>query len=290
MHLTENACAKINLSLHVTGRRDDGYHLLDSLVVFSDACDILTLESDGPKLALSLTGPFGHILSNDTSDDNLVLRAARAFGNTDGAVSGGRLTLDKRLPVASGIGGGSADAAATLRLMSRLSNTKSDRNTLLRMAESLGADVPVCVAQKPARMSGIGEILAPAPDMPACGMVLVNPGIGVSTPEVFRARQGAFSPPLNLPRSWPDTAAMCADLKQMSNDLEAPACAICPPVREVLAALWSLPGCRLARMSGSGATCFALFDTPDAAREAVRPEAAAFRHAGWWVHAGALLS
>lgn len=278
--LAEFAPAKVNLYLHVTGRREDGYHLLDSLAVFGPAGDLLTL-APAATLTLALDGPFGGALTAEP--DNLVLRAARALATAAGRVAGARLTLSKGLPVASGIGGGSADAAAALRGLDRLWGLGLEAAMLARIAAPLGADIPVCLLSRPTRMGGIGEVLRPAPILPECGLLLVNPGIALATPAVFRARQGAFTPPAVLPTRWPDAAAMARDLAALRNDLEAPAIALCPQVATVLAALRSLPGCLLARMSGSGATCFGLFPDAAAARAA-----AGRLPAAWWREAGGL--
>jgi 4-diphosphocytidyl-2-C-methyl-D-erythritol kinase len=269
------APAKVNLFLHVTGRRADGYHLLDSLAVFPAVGDFCSVEP-ADDLSLKITGPFSATLAADP--DNLILRAARLL-KADG---GAKLTLEKYLPVASGIGGGSADAAAALRLLSRHWGVEAPLDEL---ALQLGADVPVCLASAPARMSGIGDLLFPAPVLPAFGILLCNPGVAVSTAEVFRARaQKTFSPLAELPDSWPSAAAMAATLAALRNDLEAPAIALAPVIGDVLAALVTLPGCLLARMSGSGATCFALFATPNAAAAA----AAALNPPGWWRWGGGL--
>ena len=276
--LTEAAWAKVNLYLHVVGRRADGYHLLDSLTVFPGACDrlsavradTLTLEVEGPGAAGLSAGP-----------DNLVLRAARALASAAGVEAGARLVLDKRLPVASGIGGGSADAAAALRLLARLWNVRLPAERLRAVALELGADVPVCLDSRPARMEGVGERLQPAPSLPECGMALVNPGVAVATPDVFRARDGAFSAAPALPDAWPDAAAMAGDLAVLCNDLEAPALSLCPAIATVLDWLRGQPGCLLARMSGSGATCFGLFAEGDAAAAV-----AARAPASWWAWGG----
>ena len=275
----EYAPAKVNLALHVLGRRADGYHLLDSLVVFADIGDTLR-AAPAEALALDVTGPFAAALAGDA--DNLALRAARRLAAAAGIAPRARLTLDKRLPVASGIGGGSADAAAALRLLARLWHLPLPSTEL---ALALGADVPVCLAGRPARMAGIGEALAPAPALPPCGLLLVNPGVAVATPAVFRARSGPFSPPLDLPDGWADAAALAADLARLGNDLEAPAVALAPAIGTVLAALRALPGTLLARMSGSGATCFALFATAAHARQA----ATQVTRPGWWAWGGAVL-
>ncbi len=277
--LTELAPAKVNLFLHVVGRRADGYHLLDSLAVFPEAADRLTV-APAPELILAITGPFGSGLAAEP--DNLVLRAARALAAAAGVDAGAALVLDKRLPVASGIGGGSADAAATLRLLVRLWAVELSDSGLHAIAAGLGADVPVCLPGHPARMGGIGDLLAPAPALPPFGMVLVNPGVAVSTPEVFRARTGPFSPVADLPGSWADAAGMARDLSALSNDLEQPALAACPPVGDVLAWLRAQAGCLLARMSGSGATCFGLFRDGPAASAV-----AGAAPPGWWAWGGA---
>jgi len=277
--LTETAPAKVNLYLHVVGRRDDGYHLLDSLAVFPGAADRLH-ATPADRLSLQVGGPCGAGLEAESNGgpENLVLRAARALGP-----GGARLVLDKRLPVASGIGGGSADAAAALRLLTRLWSLDADPARLQTIALGLGADVSVCLASRPARMSGIGEVLRPAPALPSCGIVLVNPGAAVSTPAVFRARVGGFSTPPALPNAWPSAAAMSADLARLHNDLEPPALALCPVIGDVLAWLRAQPGCLLARMSGSGATCYALLPTAAAA------EAIAGRvPAPWWSWGGSM--
>jgi 4-diphosphocytidyl-2-C-methyl-D-erythritol kinase len=276
--LAEFAPAKVNLALHVLGRREDGYHLLDSLVVFAGVGDRLLAEP-ARSLSLTVAGPFAGALAAER--DNLVLRAARALADAAGVAAGARLVLEKHLPVASGIGGGSADAAAALRLLARLWGCSPASREL---ALALGADVPVCLAGRPARMGGVGEALARVPALPRCGLVLVNPGVPVATPAVFRARSGAFSPPLDLPPGWADAAALAADLARWGNDLELPALTLQPAIGDVLAALRAVPGCLLARMSGSGATCFGLFAAPEHAVQA----AAGLHSPGWWVWGGAV--
>jgi len=275
--LSEAAPAKINLTLLVTGRRADGYHLLDSLVVFAGAHDCLTAVPSG-TLTLEIDGPFGAGLASEP--DNLVLRAGRALAASAGLRGGAHIRLEKNLPVASGIGGGSSDAAAALRLLSRLWGVPVPDG----LAEGLGADVPVCLDPRPRRMAGIGEILTAAPGIPPCGLVLVNPGLALATKAVFAARGGGFSAPAAYPQSWRDAAAMAEGLADCGNDLEAPAIALCPPIGTVLEMLRGLAGCRLARMSGSGATCFALFDTPALASAT----AAQLARPGWWCWGGPL--
>ncbi len=273
----EAAPAKVNLFLHVLGRRPDKYHLLDSLAVFPGAADTLLAEPAG-SLSLHVEGA----LAAGLGEDNLVLRAARALAPLAGG-RGARLMLEKRLPVAAGLGGGSADAAAALRLLSRLWGLAVPAAELAAIALELGADVPVCLLGQPARMGGIGEILGVAPLLPACGMVLVNPGAAVSTAAVFQARDSGFSEPAVLPPRWADAAAMAADLALLRNDLEVPAIRMCPPVAATLDWLRGQPGCLLARMSGSGATCFGLF-----ADEAEAVRAAGAAPPGWWNWGGGL--
>jgi 4-diphosphocytidyl-2-C-methyl-D-erythritol kinase len=270
----EAAPAKVNLYLHVLGRRPDGYHLLDSLAVFAGIGDLLE-ATPAAALTLALDGAEAAALAAEP--DNLVLRAARALDPARGAA----LRLEKRLPVASGIGGGSADAAAALRLLDRL----WDRGGagLAAAAARLGADVPVCLASRPARMGGVGERLTPAPALPPLGLLLANPRLEVATPAVFRARAGGFSAPAALPDGWADAAALARDLAALGNDLEAPARLLCPAIGTVLARIAALPGCLLARMSGSGATCFGLFADPAAAAAA-----AGLLPAAWWRWGGGL--
>jgi len=276
--LTEAARAKVNLYLHVVGRRVDGYHLLDSLAVFPGAADRLS-AAPADALMLEVEGPGAAGLG--TGPDNLVLRAARALASAAGVEAGARLVLDKRLPVASGIGGGSADAAAALRLLARLWDVRLPAERMRAIAQELGADVPVCLDSRPARMGGVGERLQLAPALPSCGMALLNPGVAVATPDVFRARSGPFSAVPLLPDAWPNVAAMAADLAQMCNDLEAPALSLCPAIASVLDWLRGQKGCLLARMSGSGATCFGLF-----AEAEVAAAVAARAPASWWAWGG----
>ena len=277
----ERAPAKVNLFLHVTGKRNDGYHLLDSLAIFAAIEDRLGY-THADALTLRVTGPFAPLL--EAEPDNLVLRAARALAMEAGRAPTGALTLEKHIPVASGIGGGSADAAAALRLLSRVWRLNLDEGVLSRIAAGLGADVPVCLHARPLRMRGIGERLTPAPVLPSCGLMLVNPGIPLATASVFRARAAGFSREAVLPAVWANATDMARDLAALANDLEAPAISLVPVIRDVLDAITTLPGCLLARMSGSGATCFGLFASPEAARLA----AARLDQPGWWRWGGAL--
>lgn len=280
--LRELAPAKVNLFLHITGRRNDGYHLLDSVVVFAGAADVLTVEP-AEGFSLTVTGPFADDLANEA--DNLVLRAGRALAHWDGLKPEAHLTLEKNLPVASGIGGGSADAAAALRLLSRFWNLDIQRAEMLEIAAFLGADVPVCIGSRPVRMGGIGEILDEAPVPPRCGILLVNPGKSLATADVFRARTGDFSPPdALLPEAWMTAATMSSDLSRLRNDLEPAAISLCPEIATVLEEIRGTYGCLLARMSGSGATCFGIYPDPAVAQAA----ATALERPGRWCWGGAL--
>jgi len=268
---TETAHAKINLTLHVTGRRSDGYHLLDSLVVFTSFGDRVTV-APANDLTLTIDGPFAADLSSDA--DNLVLRAARAFCATRGAA----ITLTKNLPVASGIGGGSADAAATLRALSRLwSLPLPDGAQQL----ALGADVPVCMSTQMSRMSGIGENisrLGPAPDL---HFLLVNPNVAISTPTVFQDLASKENPAMVGTIPDPTDKNWIKWLASQRNDLERPAQEQSKTIKMALAALASFEGCLLSRMSGSGATCFAIFDdTSNRAKAAAKLKEI---HPSWWV-------
>lgn len=272
---TEFAPAKVNLTLHVTGQRADGYHLLDSLVVFADVGDRVSLRHDA-ALSLTITGPQAAALP--VSDDNLVLRAARLMG---GAAA---ITLDKVLPVASGIGGGSADAAACLRALAQLGRALPTEAEVLR----LGADVPVCLRGVPLRMQGVGEVLTALPPLPEAWLVLVNPGVGVATPAVFRGLARKDNPPMPELPPMAAAPALADFLHQMRNDLEPAAQAVAPVIGAVKAALAAQPGCLLARMSGSGATCFGLFGSAGAAEAAARAVQSA--EPGWWVAPARMLS
>jgi 4-diphosphocytidyl-2-C-methyl-D-erythritol kinase len=276
----ERAHAKVNLDLLITGRRADGYHQLDSLVVFVELADRLTFQHRR-ELTLELGGPFAAGLESE--GDNLVLRAARALAAHLGRGPGARIVLDKQLPLAAGLGGGSADAAATLRGLGRLWQATLAPGELAAMALRLGADVPVCLASRPVRMRGIGEILEPVPGLPRLDLLLVNPGVPVATAAVFAGLGG------RVPEAAPghdrplDRADLAGWLARRPNHLEAPARRLAPVIDEVLAALGAQPGCRLARLSGSGATCFGLFADPAGAAAAAAAIAAA--RPGWWVRA-----
>jgi 4-diphosphocytidyl-2-C-methyl-D-erythritol kinase len=279
--LVEHAPAKVNLALHVTGRRADGYHLLDTLVVFTGAGDRVSV-CDADTDAFHVEGRFAGGLQGDS--DNLVLRARDLLRELGGNASPVFIMLEKNLPIASGIGGGSSDAAATLRALRKLWGLSTDDTRLAQAALSLGADMPMCLAATPLVARGIGEKLEPATGLPPLAMVLVNPGVAVPTPAVFRALANRENPPL------PALPARCgfhdftAWLAPTRNDLQAPAMSVAPVISEVLAALDN-SGAALARMSGSGATCFALFGSVSQAERAAASIAAA--EPSWYVQATA---
>jgi 4-diphosphocytidyl-2-C-methyl-D-erythritol kinase len=285
--LAETAPAKVNLTLTVLGRRADGYHLLDSLETFASVGDRLTLM---PGNALSLAVRGATAADAGPLDDNLVLKAACALLEEMSGLRLGRFTLDKRLPVAAGLGGGSADAGAALRLLARANRIAHDDARLVRAARRVGADVPVCLDPRPRRMRGIGERLSEPLALPRLPAVLINPGVALPTRDVFavlgiapgtrrRAAQRVGKPPRQAD-------AFIAWLSGQTNDLEPAAIKLRPAIARVLAALRREPGCKLARMSGSGATCFGLFESPAAAAAAGRRLQS--EHPRWRVYATAL--
>jgi 4-diphosphocytidyl-2-C-methyl-D-erythritol kinase len=280
--IEELAPAKINLSLRVLGRRPDGYHELESLVVFATFGDRLTLHP-GEEFALTASGPFAAALDTD----NLVASAARRAQAADPRLGIGAFHLEKNLPVAAGLGGGSSDAAAALRALRRANPDRSAALDWPALAAALGADVPVCLAGRPALMRGIGERLQFIERLPQASIVLVNPRLPLSAGDVFRALNAA---PLQAsvisnapPPSFGSFGELVAYLRSSANDLEAPAKVLCPEIERVQAALSAQPTARLVRMSGSGPTCFALFANHT---EADAAAASIARHEpGWWVAA-----
>ncbi len=285
--IIEAAPAKINLALHVTRRREDGYHDLESLVVFADLADDLVAEVAETD-ALSIVGPFAHALGTDPS--NLVLRAVSAFRNRWPELSPAGLTirLTKNLPVAAGIGGGSADAAAALRIMARLAEEPVPVADLADLSATLGADVPACLLSRPLVARGVGEILSPLPEFPALHIVLVNPLIPVVTADVFRRLRAHDNYPLPaLPSPLTRPAQLGLWLAETRNDLEPPAIKLVPEIGILVEELAGTPGCVLGRMSGSGATVFGLFGSEGQAHEA----ASLIRrlHPDYWVGSAPLL-
>jgi len=287
------APAKVNLYLHVVGRRSDGYHLLDSLVAFAGVFDTVIVApphtpGEDEDLSLVVDGPNAGALAEVANDDNLILRAARALAEAGGVTPRAHITLVKRLPVAGGIGGGSSDAAAALRGLYRLWGLTLADGPMLDLALSLGADVPVCLFGRAAHMTGIGEGLMAAPPLPPVPLVLVNPGVPVSTPAVFRDRSGPFSNPAPLREAPINAIDLVNELILRGNDLERPARGLTDAVGDALALLTDQPGALLTRMSGSGATCFALFGS-EAEAEHARAYISAMRPT-WWVDRTTLIS
>lgn len=273
MNDSETAFAKINLALHVRRRRDDGYHELETIFAFARHGDLVSIAEGPPRLTIE--GPFADVLRGEDPEDNLVMRAARGLYRLAGAGSPPAIHLDKRLPVAAGIGGGSADAAAVLRLLCRRLHLSVEAPEVLALAADLGADVPACLLSRSVRGDARGDELRPVDgtglsDIP---LLLVNPGVPLSTGPVFKAWDGVDRGP--LASGDPLDAALSG-----RNDLEPPALQLCPIIGEVIALLAAQPGCTLARMSGSGATCFALFESAE--QRNVAGEAIGLAHPGWW--------
>ncbi|HXW71259.1 MAG TPA: 4-(cytidine 5'-diphospho)-2-C-methyl-D-erythritol kinase [Methylocella sp.] len=286
--LAERAPAKINLTLHITGRRADGWHTLESLVAFSKSGDLLTLDP-GQSVSLAVEGRSA--AATGPLENNLVLAASRQFAKRFSGASLGAFRLHKRLPVAAGLGGGSSDAAAALRLLARANAIALDDPLLQDAARATGADVPVCLRGRARMMRGVGDELGPILELPPAVALLVNPGMPVATKEVFAAMGIEAATETGFgdhPEILPDMPfdALMAGLRKGRNDMEAAACRLAPIVGDVLAVLSAAPGCRLARMSGSGATCFALFQN---CRAAGRVKKAILRaHPNWWVKASML--
>lgn len=271
-----DAPAKVNLYLHVVGRRSDGYHLLDTLMVFTELGDRIEVEA-ADTLSLQTDGPFVDRLPND-ADDNLVMRAARALAEAAGVPLAARISLTKNLPVSAGLGSGSSDAAATLKALSQLWQIPEDKVDLPALALSLGADVPACLRAEPVFVGGIGEVLTPAPRLPQVDILLVNPGVQLVTGSVFDARRGGFHPEARFTQTPQNVRELAEILGDRENDLAEAATRLSPVVSGMIRAIESAPGCRLARMTGSGATCFGLFDDAGTAERACEQ----LRSRDWW--------
>lgn len=282
--LRRQAWAKVNLFLEITGQRADGYHELDSLVVFVGLADRLEFRA-AQSLELRCTGPFGDALP--PAADNLVTQAARALAARAGIVPAAHIELDKRIPAAAGIGGGSADAAATLEGLTALWDLTLTPDEMKDIAVGLGADVPVCLYGRPALVRGLGEMVERAPPLPPAWLVLVNPGRPLATRDVFKARAGAFSPAVAWTMVARDLEELVAWLADRTNDLEPAALTLVPEIGRVLDRLDAAPGVLLTRMSGSGATCFGLFATAGEARAAAAAIGA--ERPDWWIAAAPML-
>ena len=285
MRERRRALAKLNLYLHVLGRRADGYHRLDSLVAFAEVGDEI-IAQHAAALSLEVTGPAAGALG-EAPRDNLVWRAAELLAAQAKRDAAAALTLVKNLPVASGIGGGSSDAAATLHALAQLWRLAIGADELAALGARLGADVPVCLFGRAAWVGGIGEQIEAAPDLPETAVLLVNPSVALATPKVFVARQGAFSAPARFAERPANAARLAALLAERRNDLTDAALALCPAIATVLERLVRLEGALIARMSGSGATCFALFaslEEAQAAGQRLRAE-----RGEWWIAAARLI-
>ena len=272
------APAKLNLYLHIISRRQDGFHNLDSLVAFASISDYVEALPD-VDLKLIITGPFAGELG--PIEGNLVLRAAQALQKIGRVYNGAKLILTKNLPVAAGMGGGSSNAAATLRALVRLWDLECSHEELNSIALTLGADVPICLYGRAAFVSGIGERIRPAPVLPSANLVIINPRIRISTPAVFKARQGRFSRPVREPVRFDSIENLANQLAQNCNDLTQPAILIEPAIKAVLAALESASDCLLSRMSGSGGSCFGVFEKECQAAKAAADIAK--QHPEWWI-------
>jgi 4-diphosphocytidyl-2-C-methyl-D-erythritol kinase len=286
MALTAFAPAKVNLYLHLIGRRPDGYHLLDSLVAFTDIGDRIT-AAPATTLSLEISGPEAAGLVN-LGQENLVLRAARLLGDHAGTPRGAALYLEKNLPIAAGIGGGSSDAAAALRVLTALWQLSISEEALRCLGARVGADVPACLYGHAAWVGGIGERIEPAPDLAEAGVLLANPRKELPTVAVFAARKGPFGTSGRFAPMPGDAVELASALMPRRNDLTGAAIELVPEIGAVLARLDRLPGALIARMSGSGATCFALFPDRGAAEDARAALAAA--EPNWWCAVGGLIA
>ena len=273
-----HAAAKINLYLQITGVRHDGYHKLDSLVGFTNFGDRISVKK-GRDITLNIEGPYRDSLY-PINDQNLVLCAAKVLASEIGFHGGASITLDKRLPVSSGLGGGSADAAATLHALNELWGGGISDEALAKIGLRLGADVPACLLSETLLMSGVGETVHPVETSLDFGVLLINPGIPISTPYVFKQRDGSFSISVNeeVPLNRED---FCSFLRTKKNDLQDTVIELEPQIAIVLDAISAQVGCRLSRMSGSGATCFGIFNSEAAAISAAYTVSS--EHTDWWV-------
>ena len=271
-----NAPAKINLYLHITGKKPNGYHLLDSLVVFSDIGDVITIKASS-QFSLTCDGPFAQYLPKN-SDDNLIYKTVKVMADHLNQPPNVTINLTKNLPIAAGIGGGSSDAAAVLKGLAEIWDI-SDTEMLNNIGLHLGADIPACLFKQPCFMRGIGDEITPADNIPSMPLILINPNIPLSTPDVFQNRSAPLTNPVTF-----DSAHFIDALSKTTNDLQHSACQLVPETQHVLNSLKKQKGCILSRMSGSGATCFALFDTSKDAKDAALELKS--QHPSWWVEFG----
>ena len=282
--LADTAFAKVNLTLRILGKRPDGYHEIESLVAFADMGDRLTLDPGGNDVVLEVGGPLAMQAGPDS--DNLIVKAARSLEARVSNLALGKFTLTKFLPAQAGIGGGSADAAAALRLLARANELAADDMRLYQAARETGADVPVCLDPQPRWMRGVGEVLSAAIALPRLAAVLVRPDVALATKDVFavlKAPPLTNRPPIALADLPTDAAGLVHFIAARTNDLERPAISIAPKVEKALSALRTQPLCLLARMSGSGSACFGLYGSPQAASDAAR--SLATENSSWWIQA-----
>lgn len=271
-----NAPAKINLYLHITGKKPNGYHLLDSLVVFSDIGDVITIEASS-QFSLTCDGPFAQNLPKNP-DDNLIYKTVKVMADHINQPPNVAINLTKNLPIAAGIGGGSSDAATVLKGLAKIWGI-TDINVLHNIGLSLGADIPACLFKQPCFMRGIGGEIIPADNIPSMSLILINPNVPLSTPDVFQNRSAPFSKMATF-----NSAHFIDALSKTTNDLQHSACQLAPEVQQVLDSLNKQKGCVFSRMSGSGATCFALFNTSKDATGAVLKLKS--QHPNWWIECG----
>jgi 4-diphosphocytidyl-2-C-methyl-D-erythritol kinase len=283
--IEEFAPAKINLYLRITGRRDDGYHFMDSLVAFASIGDIISLTA-ADDYSLTIEGPMAVDLAREDPDKNLISKALRLLADHLGRRPAVAVTLQKHLPIASGIGGGSSDAAAALRAAAKLWDVPVDDPCLYTIAAKVGQDIPACVALRPCYFEGVGDVVSEGPALPPVGIILVNPLIPLPTPDVFKARHGDFSKPNRLPKAPMNATELSHYLLERGNDLTDPAAWIVPEIPKVLATLRAHTTL-YSGMSGSGATCFGLCENQQAAIDL--QETLQKQHPNWWIKAGQLL-
>lgn len=283
--ISVRAPAKINLTLHVTGRRADGYHLLDSIAVFAaDAADVLSLEP-AADMTLSFSGPFADALSGAT--DNLILKAAHLFARETGASLPYHFHLEKNLPLGAGLGGGSADAAAAVRLLEQSSGKNLDSLRRKEILLEIGADVPVCDETTACRFQGVGEIITPVPQMPPLFLLLVWPNVHSVTKDVFAKRDAGFDASMTIPARFEDIHSFIAFLKEQENGLSKAACALYPAIEDAMHAVAATKNCLLPRMSGSGSCVFGIYETETQAKSA--GELIKAGRPGWWSCVTAIL-
>ncbi len=283
--IKEDAPAKVNLHLHIVSRRpSDGYHILDSLFIFTELGDELFF-APSDDLSLEIKGDFSGFIS--ASPDNSILKAARMLGEALNITPKAKITLFKNLPIAAGIGGGTADAAATLTGLQKLWHRTLPEKKLYEIAVKLGSDVSPSLYGRPVLIGGTGDILKPSPILPRMGILLANPMVPVFSGEIFRSRKPVFTPPFTFKGKYTDVCELAKDLQSCRNDLTDAAIAIQPEIADVLQAISeNTDDCRLARMSGSGATCFGLYDSFDSAEKAQK--ALKKKYPLWWIKASGL--